>query len=190
MCDVNGPFKLCTCNSKVDGTKPHWILNRYIQSKKEFEVMGDFKLPDPYQKITTLNLISRLNSVNVFDFEYQPVEGDYLKLFLSPKSNLHFEEDEEDFVEELHPDYILEFMKGKWVLLGPWDLNSHKHSISQSGEIIGPKTDLTIAFEKFKQNATPEQLVDFEFLNIDPNISSLGPSQKRLMEFFKKNLAE
>ena len=26
MCDLNGPFKLCTCSDKIDKEKPHWIL--------------------------------------------------------------------------------------------------------------------------------------------------------------------
>ena len=78
MCDVNGPFKLCTCGTNVDRTKPHWILHRYIQSKEEYKMMGDFRTPDPYHQISTRSLKRRLNSVNVFDFDYVPVEGDYL----------------------------------------------------------------------------------------------------------------
>ena len=26
MCDLNGPFRLCTCSDDIDYTKPHWIL--------------------------------------------------------------------------------------------------------------------------------------------------------------------
>jgi hypothetical protein len=26
MCDLNGPFRLCTCSDELDYTKPHWIL--------------------------------------------------------------------------------------------------------------------------------------------------------------------
>ena len=26
MCDLNGPFRLCSCSADVDYTKPHWIL--------------------------------------------------------------------------------------------------------------------------------------------------------------------
>ena len=26
MCDLNGPFRLCTCSDDVEYTKPHWIM--------------------------------------------------------------------------------------------------------------------------------------------------------------------
>ena len=26
MCDLNGPFRLCTCSGDIDYSKPHWIL--------------------------------------------------------------------------------------------------------------------------------------------------------------------
>ena len=26
MCDLNGPFRLCTCSDDIDYSKPHWIL--------------------------------------------------------------------------------------------------------------------------------------------------------------------
>ena len=30
MCDLNGPFKLCTCSSEIDRSKPHWVLYRNV----------------------------------------------------------------------------------------------------------------------------------------------------------------
>jgi hypothetical protein len=184
MCDVNGPFKLCTCDTSVDRTKPHWILHRYIQSKEEYQVVGEFRTPNPYQQISTRSLKRRLNSINVFDFEYDPIESDYLELFLSPE--IECCDDEEDVI--LDPDYILEFKKGKWVLLEPWVSNLYQHSLRHSGEIIGPKTDLTIAYEGFKENATSKQLSDFE--NIYPFISPLFRTKNGLIDFFKKSISE
>lgn len=190
MCDVNGPFKLCTCENKVDRNKPHWNLHRYTQSKEEYQMMGDFRTPNPYQQISTRSLKRRLNSVNVFDFEYEPVEGDYLELFLSPETDCYVDDEVEKDDLEFDPDYILEFKKGKWVLLEPWVSNLHQHSLRYSGEILGPKTKLTFAYEDFKENASPEQLSDFEFENIFPFIPPLMRTKKGLIEFFKKSVSE
>lgn len=150
-------------------------------------MMGDFRTPDPYQQISTRSLKRRLNSVNIFDFEYVPVEGDYLELFLSSEIDC-FVDDEDDV--EFDPDYILEFKKGKWVLLELWVSNLYQHSLTHTGEIMGPKSELTIAYEGFKENATSKQLSDFEFENIYPFISPLLRTKNGLIDFFKKSLSE
>ena len=31
MCDLNGPFRLCTCSNQVDYSKPHWILRMNVE---------------------------------------------------------------------------------------------------------------------------------------------------------------
>lgn len=77
MCDVNGPFKLCTCDSDLDRKKPHWILHRFIQSREVINVMGLFYQPEPYVIISLRSLKRRLNSINVFDFDYIPQDGDF-----------------------------------------------------------------------------------------------------------------
>ena len=189
MCDVNGPFKLCTCGTNVDRTKPHWILHRYIQSKEEYQMMGDFRTPDPYQQISTRSLKKRLNSLNVFDFEYVPVDGDYLELFLSPEIDCYVDDEGEEDDVVFDPDYILEFKKGKWVLLEPWVSNLYQHSLTHTGGIMGPKTELTIAYEGFKENATAKQLSDFEYEHIYPLILPLMRTKKGLIEFFKKSVS-
>ncbi len=190
MCDVNGPFKLCTCDTSVDRTKPHWILHRYIQSKEEYQVMGEFRTPNPYQQISTRSLKRRLNSINVFDFEYKPIEGDYLELFLSPEIDCYVDDEDEEDDVEFDPDYILEFKNGKWVLLEPWVSNLYQHSLRHSGEILGPKTDLTIAYEGFKENASSKQVSDFEYEKIYPLIHPLMRTKKGLIEFFMKSVSE
>ncbi len=130
MCNINGPFKLCTCAEKVDRTKPHWILHRYLQSKEEIQLIGEFSNPDPDQLRSERNLKRRLNLVNIFDFEYEPVEGDFLELFLCPDI-----EDEDD--EEMYPDYGFEFRKGKWKMLEPFERYNYSHSLRHFGKIIG-----------------------------------------------------
>jgi hypothetical protein len=69
----------------VDKTKPYWVLHRYIQSREDIQVNGIFSQPNPYQNFSLRSLKRRMNSNNVFDFDYTPNEGDLLELFLSPK---------------------------------------------------------------------------------------------------------
>ena len=177
MCDVNGPFKLCTCSTKVDRRKPHWVLHRHILNREKLEMMGEFGTPDPYTVISERSLQRRLNSVNVFDFAYEPEEGDFLELFLNPE----IEDDEEDF----YPDYVVEFRKAKWRLLDTFESYRFTHKKTQSGEIIGPKSELTIAYEKFKLNASEQHLHNFQYFSnqyIDP---SLQRTKKGLIAYFK-----
>lgn len=180
MCDINGPFKLCTCESDVDRTKPHWVLHRFIQSKEEFQVMGLFSSLDSYDLVSLQSLKRRLNTVKVFDFEYEPMEGDYLELYLEP-------EWEEGF--ELRPNFELEFTKGKWRLLEDFESNEYKHSMTQMGEMKGPKTELTIAYEHFMATASKEKLQEFEFDSMFQRIKPAIRSKKGLMAYFKNILS-
>jgi hypothetical protein len=152
--------------------------------------MGLFSSLDSYDLVSLQSLKRRLNSINVFDFEYEPIEGDYLELYLSPEIDCYVDDEDEENDVEFDPDYILEFKKGKWVLLEPWVSNLYQHSLTHRGEIIGPKTDLTIAYEGFKENATSIQLSDFEFENIYPFISPLLRTKNGLIDFFKKSISE
>ena len=105
-----------------------------------------FSEPDPYTTISERSLQRRLNSVNVFDFDYKPEEGDYLELFLNP--TIEYDEDGEAYDDEYYPEFTLEFRKGRWHLLEPFEKYIYEHKQSQSGEIIGPKSELTIAYFK------------------------------------------
>lgn len=176
MCDVNGPFKLCTCSSDIDRTKPHWILHRFIQSREEYKVMGLFGCSNPYEKITASNLKRRMNSVNVFDFEYTPQEGDMLRLFLAPEI-----EEEED----LEPYFELEFMKGKWRILDDFISVEYKHSAIHIGEIQGPKTELTSAYEYFEKNADEDKVHNFRHFSMFPSVPMELNTKKKLIEYFK-----
>ena len=100
MCDLNGPFRLCTCSDDVDYTKPHWIL-RMNSINDDVETMVTIGMMMPLNlinKIERRKILRRLNSVNVFDFEYTPSENDQLEL--------NYEEDY---------GYKFTFKKGKWV---------------------------------------------------------------------------
>ena len=101
MCDLNGPFRLCTCSSDIDYTKPHWILRMNSINDGEEDIMVRIGMMMPLNlinKIERRKILRRLNTVNVFDFEYEPSENDQLELNL--------EEDD---------GYTFNFKKGKWV---------------------------------------------------------------------------
>ena len=100
MCDLNGPFRLCSCSDNIDYTKPHWIL-RMNSVNNDVETMVTIGMMMPLNlinKIERRKILRRLNTVNVFDFKYAPSENDQLKLNL--------EEDD---------GYTFNFKKGKWV---------------------------------------------------------------------------
>ena len=100
MCDLNGPFRLCTCSDDVDYTKPHWILrmNSTNDGEETMVTIGIMTPMNLINKIERRKILRRLNTVNVFDFEYTPSENDQLELNL--------EEDD---------GYTFNFKKGKWV---------------------------------------------------------------------------
>ena len=100
MCDLNGPFRLCTCSDDVDYTKPHWIL-RMNSINDDVETMVTIGMMMPLNlinKIERRKILRRLNTVNVFDFEYAPSENDQLELNLEDDNG-----------------YTFNFKKGKWV---------------------------------------------------------------------------
>jgi hypothetical protein len=100
MCDLNGPFRLCSCSDNIDYTKPHWIL-RMNSVNNDVETMVTIGMMMPLNlinKIERRKILRRLNTVNVFDFKYAPSENDQLKLNL--------EEDD---------GYTFNFKKGKWI---------------------------------------------------------------------------
>ena len=100
MCDFNGPFRLCTCSSDIDYRKPHWILrmNSTNDSEETMVTIGIMTPMNLINKIERRKILRRLNTVNVFDFEYTPSENDQLELNL--------EEDD---------GYTFNFKKGTWV---------------------------------------------------------------------------
>ena len=101
MCDVNGPFKLCTCSEKIDKKKPYWVLKSNREDDEDHMVLGMFSEPNIiFTPIVRRNILTRLNSVkSIFDFDYKPKERDLLKLC-------------GEFDE-----YYCEFKGGKWIWL-------------------------------------------------------------------------
>ena len=101
MCDFNGPFRLCTCSADIDYTKPHWVLrmNSTNDSEETMVTIGIMMPLNLINKIERRKILRRLNTVNVFDFEYAPSENDQLEL--------NYGEDD---------GYTFNFKKGKWTL--------------------------------------------------------------------------
>ena len=101
MCDLNGPFKLCSCSSDIDYSNPHWILR--LNSSNEGEdtmiTVGMMIPPNLIDKIERKKVLRRLNTINVFDFEYSPSENDQLEL--------NYQEED---------GYKFTFKNGKWVM--------------------------------------------------------------------------
>ena len=42
MCDLNGPFKLCTCSGKIDKKKPYWVLKTNKENEIDNHVVDVF----------------------------------------------------------------------------------------------------------------------------------------------------
>jgi len=79
MCDVNGPFKLCTCSEKINKKKPYWVLERVSSNLKDMipTMIGMF--PSEYEFNIDL-IINQLNNKKPFDFNYHPKQKDTLTL--------------------------------------------------------------------------------------------------------------
>ena len=101
MCDLNGPFKLCSCSKQVDYSKPHWILrmNNTNEGEDAMINVGMMIPPNLIHKIERRKILRRLNTINVFDFEYAPNENDQLEL--------NYQEDD---------GFKFTFKGGKWVM--------------------------------------------------------------------------
>ena len=64
MCDVNGPFKLCTCSEKIDKKKPYWVLKSNREDNEEHMVLGMFSQPNIlFTPIVRRNILRRLNYI-------------------------------------------------------------------------------------------------------------------------------
>ena len=48
MCDVNGPFKLCTCSEKMDKKEPYWVLRTNRLEGDNIDVLGMFSQPNVF----------------------------------------------------------------------------------------------------------------------------------------------
>ncbi len=84
MCASGNEIKFCTCvEGSIDEIKNIyiWTLSRYIGSKESMR-RGKIMIPvkDFENGISAENIISKLNTENIFDFEYTAQERDTLHI--------------------------------------------------------------------------------------------------------------
>ena len=84
MCTPNTEIQFCTCASDDELQNKNiyvWSLYRYL-GHRESKLRGKIMLPttDFQNGISVENITSKLNKGNIFDFEYQPSEGDTLHI--------------------------------------------------------------------------------------------------------------
>ena len=169
MCDLNGPFRLCTCSDDIDFTKPHWIL-RMNSINDDVETMVTIGMMMPLNlinKIERRKILRRLNSVNVFDCEYNPSENDQLELNL--------EEDD---------GYTFNFQKGKWVF-EEWygDHQEFEYKNQIEGIIESLPSKLKEVYKRYL-NVLNEGEMDI----VQCGWTNLRMSEKKLIELLEKRI--
>ena len=169
MCDLNGPFRLCTCSSNLDYSEPHWIL--HMNSTNEGEdmmvIIGMMKPMNLIDKIERRKMLRRLNTINVFDFDYKPVENDQLEL--------NFSEDN---------GYKFTFKKDKWVL-EEW-FGEHpifEHQILKEGVIDSPPSELKEVYKQYLDILRKDEM-DFVMCGW----SNYRIAEKDLIKILKKRI--
>jgi hypothetical protein len=97
MCDLNSPFKLCTCDEEIDKSKPWWELNRRKIKNPDMPVIGSVRSGISPFMMNQEFIKKQINSDSVFDFDYKPRTNDQLII--------HYPGDE---------SLILHYQWGRW----------------------------------------------------------------------------
>lgn len=169
MCDLNGPFRLCSCSSTIDYDQPHWIL--HMNSTNEGEdmmvIIGMMTPMNLIDKIERRKILRRLNTINVFDFEYIPKENDQLEL--------NYKEGQ---------GYKFTFKNGKWKM-EEW-YGEHlifEHQDSREGIIDSPPSELSEVYARYIE------VIDKDEDDIVMcGWSNYRISEKKLIELLKKRI--
>ncbi|MGY8914034.1 MAG: hypothetical protein ACKVJF_03000 [Flavobacteriales bacterium] len=86
MCTLSNEIKLCSCGDKDLPSDNMWILR--AKSVQNFDLVGEFfGHPEPESETEKWNykmLLDKLNSKNLFDFDYVPKKGDELEIRICP----------------------------------------------------------------------------------------------------------
>ena len=171
MCDLNGPFKLCFCSEQVDYSKPHWMLriNNTNEGEDAMITVGMMISPNLIHKIERRKILRRLNTINVFDFEYSPSENDQLEL--------NHEEDD---------GYKFTFKGGKWVMeefMGEHPV--FEHESQREGLVDSLPTKLKEVYTRYL-----EVLDENERDIVGCGWSNYRISEKKLIELMEKRISE
>jgi hypothetical protein len=89
MCDLDKEFKLCTCNAlQLLFHQVGWVLHRKTIEGPSKVIKG----MAPAKEILTGTetyikkvIVEQLNSRNCFDFDYEPIDGDFLEVKVGDK---------------------------------------------------------------------------------------------------------
>ena len=169
MCDLNGPFRVCSCSSSVVYTIPHLILRINIKNERiDASVMIGIMTPlNLIDKIERRKILRRLNTINVFDFEYLPYENDQLEL--------NFEEED---------GYKFTFKKNKWVL-EEWygEHPAFEHEIQKEGIIESLPSKLKKVYNQYLsvlEDGQPDIVQD--------NWSDQRMSEKSLIDYMQRRI--
>lgn len=169
MCDLNGPFRLCSCGSEIDYNKPHWILHQNTTNAGDeiIACIGMMTPLDLIEKIERRKILRRLNTINVFDFEYSPKENDQLELNFSKYDGLKFT-----------------FQKGKWVL-EEWYCEHpvFKHELKKEGEIDSVTSKLKEVYIRYLDIINEDE-IDI----VKCGWQNIRISEKKLIELLEKRI--
>ena len=170
MCDLNGPFKLCTCSEDIDYSKPYWMLRtKAIGEGQVTSVLGLMSLEvNLFHEIMDRKIERRLNRFNVFDFDYTPSEND--QLFLH--------ENEDEFIE-------LRFENGKWSVVE--SLGSFKHFEFEKtlfGIIDSKPSELTKVYQEYQSKREKDE----PDLTIGHSSGSARITEKQLIALMKAKI--
>ena len=169
MCDLNGPYKLCSCSSDIDYSKPHWILrmNSVNEGEDAMITVGMMISPNLIDKIERRKILKRLNTINVFDFEYAPNENDQLEL--------NYQEDD---------GFKFTFKNGKWVM--EEFMGEHlvfEHESQREGIIESLPSKLKEVYRRYL-----EVLEENERDIVDCGWSNYRISEKKLIKLLEKRV--
>lgn len=178
MCDLNGPFRLCTCNADIDYSKPHWILrmNNTNEGEDMMVIIGMMTPMNLIDKIERRKILRRLNTINVFDFDYEPIENDQLELNLSEDNG-----------------YKFTFKNGKWKI-EEW-YGEHpifEHQTSKKGIIDSPPSELREVYTRYLEviDKNEEDIVNCGWSNYRISEKDLIKILKRRVKGEKIELPE
>ena len=169
MCDLNGPFRLCSCSEDIDYSKPHWILrmNNINDGEEMMVTIGMMTPINLIDKIERRKILRRLNTINVFDFEYNPKDNDQLEL--------NFQE---------YDGYKFTFKNGKWKIeewYGEHPIFEHQNT--KEGVIDSLPSKLKEVYKRYLDIIEEEEM----------NIVQWGwtknwTSEKKLIELLEKRI--
>ncbi len=192
MCDLKNSFKLCSCGSVIDLTKPFWELKHGTRLVESF-VMGIY-LPDnpskkKYEISDELNRISDIiNEIeNLFDFPYSPEVGDLLNIF-DGKNVFRFSQSGHNWIPipegklNRYRDDEIEYTKSDFGNISKIDDKDNKLFEFITQKVANGENVILIGKKELKWKL-PKGVYQLESLNDDPEsiIPSICGKNRRML---------